>query len=126
MCDIISNMKSLDNLKILRLNNSKMLNYDILPVNLEILIVDNMCTCNDCPQIFNDINEEIINFENVFMLYNVPLYVKQIILNFNYDFTHRLRDLDVHNYFFQKFTDYLQYLKIPFGCTIYVNDLKIL
>lgn len=137
VCDIIENMKFLNHLKILRLNNCKFLNNDILPDNLEILIINDICSCNDCPQIFNDINNKKINndcpqifndinnkkinFDNIFMLGNVPLYVKQIILNLNHIFVKNLKELGISDYFFQDLTEYLQCIKIPFGCKIVLN-----
>ena len=121
VCDIIENMKFLNHLKILRLNNCKFLNNDILPDNLEILIINDICSCNDCPRIFDDINNEKINFDNIFMLGNVPLYVKQIILNLNHIFVERLEELQLSNYFFQNLREYLRCIKIPFGCKIVLN-----
>jgi len=118
--DIIKNIKFLNKLKILRLNNSAILRTDILPNNLEILIIDDICGEYN-PIIFDDINGGNIDFAKIFTLYNVPIYTKQIILNLNYAFIDSIQKLQISEYFLRSFADYLNNLKVPFGCKIVLD-----
>jgi hypothetical protein len=83
---IIRDLKYLENLKILRLNNCDFLKNDVLPENLEILIIDDICNCSHWTEVLENLEKGIIKYENIIKLKNVPIFVKRIILNFNYYF----------------------------------------